>query len=182
MRLSFAIGLALLLATGLAFGQEITPDGPSVIVVGTAGQSATTSSATETNLAVLRIPGGAMGPNGVADLKCLWIATGTAAKSVVVRHSATAGVNTGTLVANSQTVTTSLDMSTEHILRNDNAVNVQTIFQAAPSGPYALGTTTPTVGAIDTSVDSFLNLNGSTTSGLETVLMKHCYAIISRIP
>lgn len=149
------------------------------IATGAPAPGTVTGTTTETNLAVIRVPAGSVGKNGGAFLTCLWTYTNSANnKNLLVRHSNTSAAITGTLVGNVAVVTTSATSQTGHILGNVNATNVQNAFPSTAIAPFGSSAAAPNAGAVDTTIDSFLNINGILALGSETITLQHCFGWI----
>jgi hypothetical protein len=135
---------------------------------------------TETNIASIRVPGGSMGPVGAIDLKCLWSYPNSANnKTLLVRFTNAPGSIGGGVISGSLVVTTTVASQTEIIIRNI-AVNSQVSWIAAPTTPFGSAGTAPATLALDTSADTYLNINAITASGAETITLNHCIALVMR--
>lgn len=164
---------------------SITFSGPlaPLFVVSSAGSASLTGTTSETNIAILRVPAGFMGANGIIELKVLWSYTNSINnKSLVLRHSATSGAVTGGTSPANMVATTSASLQSLHIIRNNNAVGTQTMFTAVGTAPFGSSAAGVLAGSINTANDSFLNLNGILASAAETITVVHCYANIFKSP
>jgi hypothetical protein len=63
------------------------------------------------------------------------------------------------------------------VLRNNNATNVQAAHFASPIAPFGTSTT-PVALAVDTTQDSYININGQLALGTETITLMHAYAVV----
>jgi len=147
----------LALLCGLADGAHaqgtlrVYGDYPNVTVTGTLS---------ETILASIPIPAGAMPANGMARLT--WTAANNNSannKVLTVRLGASSGVS-GTSLA-IQTQTTNIAFQTVTMIRNANATGSQAILSATNLAPYGTSTNTITAAAIDTTAQSFINITGT---------------------
>jgi hypothetical protein len=133
---------------------------------------------TETNIAAIRIPGGSMGATGAIDLKCLWSYPNSAnIKTLTVRLNTVPGSIGGGVLHSPLTVTTTASTQTEIIIRNITANSQVIVPVAFPFGSFGV---TSTSLSLDTTADVYLNINGITASGTETITMNHCYALVTR--
>lgn len=135
---------------------------------------------TETNIANIRIPGGSMGPTGAIELKCLWTYPNSANnKTLTVRFNPTSGTTAGGVLHGTFSVTTSALTQTVIIIRN-TAVNSQVFWPLTPVTPF--GNNPGGIGtlALDTTADTYLNINAITASGAETITLNHCIALVMR--
>jgi hypothetical protein len=166
-----------------ALAQQISGGTPPVLVLATTGTLTCCAGATtETFVTSLRIPGGSMGPNGVIRLECLWTHPNSAnSKTFLYRFGATSGL-LGTLISGAPVATTSATTQTLNILRNSNATNVQTAYPGAGSTPFGFAGAALVAMAIDTSADTFINIDATTASAGETVTLQHCVAMVMRAP
>lgn len=135
---------------------------------------------TETNITSIRIPGGSMGPSGAIDLKCLWSYPNSANnKTFNVRFTTVSGSIAGGVVHGALVVTTTASTQTEIIIRN-TAVNSQVFWLASPTTPFGSAEVTVAATALDTTGDTYLNINAITASGAETITLNHCIALVMR--
>jgi len=173
--------LALLLATAPASAQTVT-QGPAGILAASAQGTCCGGATTETNIATILIPAGALGTSGFVDLKCLWNFTNSANnKSLVVRFNTTAGAVSGGSSLSAIVQTASSVASTQVVLRN-TATNAQVAYGAAASTPFGTGTSSNITPALDTTANTYINLNGITATGSETITLTHCSALIAKAP
>jgi hypothetical protein len=183
-----AVMFAALLALGsLATAQQITQGPPPVTVVATSGIPPTccAGATTETNTAAVRIPGGSMGPNGTIFLYCLTSYPNSAnVKTFQPRLSTTSGATTGGAISAGTTWTTSVISQTQNVVHNQNATNAQVAWGIAQAGitPFGAAGSGKVTLAVDTTVDTFLNINFTTASGAETITLESCTAIIVKAP
>jgi len=151
------------------------------IAIATAGPVTLTGIVTETGMAALRIPGGTIGPNGLIEVRTLWSCTNSANNKILsIRFSATPGAIT--LQPGVQTMlTTSASAQGLWIIANVGATNTQ-IGYANAGGviitPYGTINAAPVSGAIDTTVDAWVNVNGIIAAAGETLTLQHCAVVI----
>jgi hypothetical protein len=149
------------------------------IVLTSTGAVTLTGIVPETNMLALRIPGGLMGRNGVIEVKGIFGNTNSAGnKTITVRWTSVAGSVSGGPTGTAAAVTTTTATQMMWIFRNNNATNSQQFFQAIATAPF--GNTAPGVGvaAIDTTVDSYLNFNGTVANAGDTLTLAHVYAVV----
>jgi len=147
------------------------------LVVTTTGQVSLTGSTTETNMAALRIPANTMGANGVIEVKCFWSYTNSSNnKTILHRLGATSGSG-GVSVIGSVIVTTTASSQTMAIIRNNNAVNSQTVFASA-STPFGPSGSAPLTSSQNSAADLYININGQLAVGTETLTLVHAYAVV----
>lgn len=147
----------------------------------TTGQQSATGTTAEVNLAALRLPGAAMGQNGSVIVKSLWTNTQVSGvQSFRLRHNTTPGAITGgTNYAGLGTGTTVMVQGFQQF-RNNNAYNAQVGGGSGMHAPFGAYTVAPINGAIDTSVDSWLNLNVQPGSVGDTLTLVHAYAAVQK--
>jgi hypothetical protein len=174
------------LLPALALAQPLPPPiggpagGEAVYVATTAGPTPLTGSTSETNLAALKIPANTMGKNGVAEVYALWSFPASANnKTMTMRYNNTSGSTAGG-VTGAPSISASTNQSAQliWIIRNNNATNSQSIFAPGGSTPFALYNGVLTALAIDTTQDSFINLNGTLALGTETLTLQHAYVVV----
>jgi hypothetical protein len=179
--LSLALGLSLVSFGVLA--QQITPGPSSVLTFATSGSASVTGTATETNLAAIRIPGGSMGPNGSINVNCVWALTGTVGtKTGSIRFNATAGAVAGSPVNTAFSSAAAVFPQTLSIIRNNNSQTAQTQYNSLGTAPFgspaaALGTT-----AINTAADSWVNVNATSPTAGEVITLQHCQVTVNYAP
>jgi hypothetical protein len=124
----------------------------------------------ETNMAAIRIPANTLGPNGMLRITTFWTCTNSANnKTFSLRLNATSGaVSGGSFALGTQTAITNVQM--QNILRNSGATNAQTSSGTVFS-PYVTAVTAPTALAIDTTADTWLNINGAVAGAAETLTL-----------
>ena len=152
------------------------------VVVSTTGPVSVTGTTSETNLASLRIPANSMGRNGVIEVRGLWSFTNSSNNKVInVRFGASPGV-AGALVSPNTAVSTTATAQSFVAVRNNNATNAQVAFganQLTPFGSIA-GANLPNV--IDTTADSFININGTLALATETLTLQRATAVVFYAP
>lgn len=151
-------------------------------VVATAGSNSVTGSVSETNLGVLRIPAGSMGPNGAFELKALFSNTSNSNnKTIITRFTATSGTvggGTGNIVGANTVVTTTVGTQLMAIIRNNNATNSQIGGGSGLTVPFFNSATANITYSLDTTADTFINLNGTLAVGTDTLTLVHAYVTI----
>ena len=148
-------------------------------VAATAGQVALTGTTTETNLAALRIPGGSIGPNGAVEVKALWNYTNSAnTKTIVTRFNPTAGSVNGGITGGTLPVTTTANAQTLLIMRNNNATNAQVFFGGTGAGPFGAAAAPNATLTLDTTADSYVNINAILANASETITLIHAYLVV----
>jgi hypothetical protein len=154
----------------------------SVLVVATTAPVPLTGTTTETNLAALRIPGGSMGAGGTINLQCFWTYPNSAnAKTLQYRFTSTPGSTSGGQMGSPPSPTTTTNTQTLHIVHN-TAVNAQLVSPGQPTAPFGSLAAAAFPNSIDTSADSFINVNGQLASAAETLTLQHCVALVLRAP
>lgn len=133
---------------------------------GGAGWSVT-GTVTETTLATVAVPAGAMGPNGVLRVTSLWKYTNSAnTKTLKVQMGGVNFINVVPTATNSfQAITTIL---------NRNAANSQVSPSSSAAGDGSMGTegANPTTGAVDTSVAQNLTFKATLANTGETITLE----------
>ena len=177
IRIALLLWAALMLAMPATAQVGVAP--PSgFIVAATQGQTSVTGTTTGANLAALRIPAGSMGRNGHIEVKCLWTYSNSAnVKTTSVQFSQTSGSG-GSFIAGNLAVTTTASAQTLTIIRNNNATNSQTAFAPNPSTPFGSTASASLTAAIDTTADSFVNINGQLAVSTDTLTLVHAYAVV----
>lgn len=138
----------------------------------TVGQSAVAASVTgttnETVLATIKIPGGAMGANGVMRIITLWTVTNSANnKQLRVRLGGDAG--TPFLSLGVTTVAAAQELT---LIRNRNSAASQVGFAATPASSYGTSTSANTTATVDTAADTSLVITGQLTNTGETITLE----------
>lgn len=153
------------------------------VIVTTAGSRSVTGVTAETNLAALRIPGGAMGPNGTAEITAVYSYTNSANnKTIINRISATSGQTSGVTQLGASVATTTAAAQAKWIIRNNNATNSQLTHSSTPVAPYSAVASAPIASSIDTTNDWYSNLNGILANAGETLTLLHAMLTIQYAP
>jgi hypothetical protein len=164
-----------------AYADALRPTGIP-FVAATAGPASVTGTTGETNLAALRIPANSMGANGVVQITSLWTYPNSSNnKTMLCRYTATAGTTGGgstNLVGANNVVTTTVNSQITQILRNNNATNSQICYGGIPTTPFGATVGPATTQAIDTTADSYININGTLALSTETLTLVHAYAVV----
>ena len=153
--------------------------GGGVSVVATAGPVSLTGSTSETNLAALKIPAGAIGKNGAVQIVTLWTYTNSSNnKTIIFRYANTSGTTTGALLGNNLVVTTTAAAQLLNIIHANNATNAQLSWNQAGNTPFNTGGVAAVALSVDTTQDSYININGILALGTETLTLQHAYAVV----
>jgi hypothetical protein len=181
MKLPVRLVLACLLALPASAQQITASRSPITVVTTTGAASITPVNATETNITSIRVPGGSLGLNGWVDLKCLWGYVNSAnTKALIIRWNSTAAATSGGGVfAANVSATTSVGVQTEHVLSNNNSTSAQILSPNSGIAPFAVNASALVAAALDTTQDSFINLNATLQLGSEGVSIQHCGATIT---
>lgn len=172
--MKFVVGLLALVVFALpAYAQTITPAPFTNLTIYQSGASASvTGTTSETNLAAIKIPAGLMGVNGSVRVTCLWTYTNSAnTKTMLVRFNATSGATSGGQIV-ALTQTTQATAQTQIIIRNANSLSSQVTYPAIQGAtPYGTTTSGLTVSSVDTSSDSYININATLANSSETITL-----------
>lgn len=144
----------------------------SVFVVPTGGQSAVavplTGTASETALASVTIPAGAMGANGIIRVTALWTYTSnTNAKTLRVRFGN--GLS-GTAFQNHSTSNSTAAIRTFTTIQNRNSASSQ--IAGMSSGQFTASSTANVTGTIDTTAQQTITLSGLLGSAGDTITLE----------
>jgi hypothetical protein len=149
-------------------------------VATTAGPASLTGTTSETNMAVLRIPANTIGKNGAFEVVAVWSFPNNAnTKTMLVRYSPVSGAVTGGALGSATSATTTASAQTLWIIRNNNSTANQTNWAVAGVTPF--GTAAPGVAtnlAVDTTADSYLNINGQLAVATDTLILQHAYLVV----
>lgn len=151
-------------------GANWTPVGGSCVLYQSGAPTATTSSASETNLAVVTIPAGLLTTKGRLDFDGLLVATGTTNTKIGrFRVSSVSGDTSGGTVVGGWTLTApQLGGVFSRTIWANNSTSAQVTGPSALLGPGATNGSV-VVSAIDTTAAWYFNFNGSTTSGSDSI-------------
>ncbi len=137
----------------------------SGVLAQSAVPASVTGTLTETVLATIPIPAGAMGVNGGVRIYAYWSATNNAnAKTVSFRLG-------GTLVAATGSIANNLSMCNFQEIRNRGAFNQQMVRQN-PSGPFGAATGAIVNIAVDTSQTQNLTLTATLANAADTITLE----------
>ena len=180
IRIALLLWAAFLLASP-ASADIARPVAGGFIVAATQGQVSVTGTTSETNLASLRIPAGAMGRNGHIEVKALWSYTNnTDAKTVLFRLGTASGIG-GAALNVAPTLTSSATAQLMVVLRANNATNSQYAFPGSPAVPFgSTGAMAPT--SVDMTQDAYINLTGQLAVSTDTLTLVHAYAVVYPSP
>ena len=168
---------ALLLASPATAQVGVAP--PSgFIVAATQGQVSVTGTTSVTNVAALRVPANSVGRNGHVEIKALVNFTNSANNKVLgIRWGTTAGATSGA-PATFGTFNTAATAQVLAAYRNNNATNAQVSYNATTIAPFGSTANALSAGAIDTTVDSWINLDLQLALGTESITLVHAYAVV----
>lgn len=144
---------------------------PSLVLTGNTTDHSGSSGSTR---AIVSVPAGMLGANGVVEIETLWTYTNNAnVKNLRVRFGGTGGV----LFLNTAP-TTSYGVQNTCYIRNNSATNAQKGYTAAAGSHF--GSTTaapwPTTGAIDTSVAQDVVIAGQLANTADSITLES-YAV-----
>lgn len=150
----------------------------SVFVIPAGGRSAVaapvTNTLTETALATITIPAGAMGPNGIIRVTGLFNYTNSAnAKTMRIRLGGLAGT-IFVEIANTTTATQPF----QRIIQNRNSQASQGAFPSTIGNSFASSTTSPATGTINTAVAQDLVITGQMAALAETMTLEQFFVEI----
>ena len=141
---------------------------------GVLAQSAVAASVTgttsETVLATIPVPAGAMGANGILRIITLWSVTNSAdSKTLRVRLGGIGG--TAYLGLGVTAVATAQELT---LIRNRNSLSSQVGFAATPAASYGTSTTAVTTSAVDMSAAQDLVITGTiaANAGANTITLE----------
>jgi lysophospholipase L1-like esterase len=128
--------------------------------------------ATETNLAAVKIPAGTLGANGSIRVVVFYSCTNNANnKQITVRYNALSGVQASNALGIT-TVTTVANGQIMYIIHAAGVVNSQqTYVVQAGTAPFGSGAAAPAVFGLDTTVDTYVNINGTIANGADTLTL-----------
>jgi len=153
------------------------------IVIATTGPVTLTGVITETNFAALRIPANTIGKNGLVEVRTLWSYTNSANnKTFNVRFNPTVGAIGGGSLGPASTVTTTATAQGLQAFGNSGATNAQYSFNVQQVTPYGAAGTTLALGTVDTTADSYVNINGTIAAAGETLTLQHAAVVIFPVP
>lgn len=140
------------------------------VLAASAVASSVTGTTTETALATITLPGGAMGPNGVARITSNWSYTNSA-NSKTVRYRLGASGVSGTAMLQASVTTTATHVL-QRTIHNRNAQNSQLSSAIATQTSWNSSANANATAAIDTSSDQPIVLSGQLTNTGETVTLE----------
>jgi len=152
------------------------------VVIATAGPVTLTGIVTETNFAALKIPANTIGKNGLIEVRMLWAFTNSAnSKTFVVRFASAAGFTGLNMVANTAQTTAATAQGLA-IFGNNNATNAQVSFNTNMFAPYGTSASASFTNNIDTTADSYVNIDGSIAGAGETLTLQHAAVVVFSSP
>ncbi|WP_244437700.1 DUF2793 domain-containing protein [Hyphomicrobium denitrificans] len=130
-----------------------------------------TGTTSETALVSVLLPGGILGPNGAVRVTTLWTGTSNAnSKSMKVKHAATSGIAGNNYTSASSTTTPTSKIQTE--FHNRNSVSSQVGGLSAGTGGWGATSLGLTMGTVDTSADSYINISGILANAADTLTLE----------
>lgn len=156
------------------------PEGGKVLLAQQSPSLALTGNTTDhsgpsgSTRAIVSVPAGMLGANGIIEIETLWTYTNNAnVKNLRVRFGGTGGV----LFLNTAP-TTSYGVQNTCYIRNNNATNAQKGYTAAAGSHFGSTTATPwpTTGAIDTSVAQDVVIAGQLANTADSITLES-YAV-----
>lgn len=137
-----------------------------------------TGDTTETALASVTLPGGAMGANGILRITSVWSYTNSANSKTARYRLGGSGVSGATLM--NIGATTSVGNMTQRVIQNRNAQNSQFTSAPAAGASFGVSANAGATAAVDTSSDQLVVISGqlanaSETIGLESYLVEIAY-------
>lgn len=127
-----------------------------------------TGNTTETALATIALPAGAMGPNGALRITAVLSYTNSAnTKTLRFRL----GGISGTAFADIP-VTTTASLMTNRLIQNRNSQAAQVANAASAPGGFGTSTASPPVGAVNTAIAQDIVISGQLASAGETVTLE----------
>lgn len=137
------------------------------------GKSATgpshTGNTTETTLATITVPAGAMGPNGQIEIEALWTITGSVnAKTLRARLGGLAGT---AYLAAVTSVAANIVAQTHTRIANRNNAASQVAYPAASATGFGLTTVPVTTGAINTALAQDIVLTAQLANAGESITL-----------
>lgn len=150
-------------------GTAWIPDGAQLLGRGSAANNNLTGTVTETAMATVTIPAGAMGLNGGLQIRSVWTVTNSANnKSLRARLGGMAG--TQFLAAGVTTVVVASDQRT---IRNRNSAASQiTSYTSTSTTSLGNSSNSATTGTVDTSAAQDLVFTGQLTNTGETITLE----------
>jgi hypothetical protein len=171
---AFGVSIAALLALAVpAAAQQVTPAqnvSGYLAVYQAFPNTPLTGTTSETNIAAIRIPAGSMGPFGVVRVSALFSCTNNANnKTVTFRFTQASGAVAGGFIA-APVVTTVTAISLQTTIRAAGVTNSQQVYPSI-NAPFGSVSTANDVIAVDTTADSFVNINGTLAVGTDTLTL-----------
>lgn len=127
-----------------------------------------TGDTTETALATIAIPAGAMGPNGMLKVTSLWTVPNSA-NNKTLRYRLGGGAGTEFLA---YVATTSAAVHAQRVIQNRNSQASQVGFSPASSNSYVATTASNATGTINTANAQDLVISGQLASAGETITLE----------
>lgn len=156
-------------AVSVADGAAVWRHRPRILGASAVTGMAVTGTVTETTLATVTVPAGAMGVNGILRLTSLWTVTNSAnSKTIIAKLGGAAG--TGYL-SRAITATQSISMCTIIRNRNSQAAQISYFEGAGASGGWGDNANANLTGTIDTSVAQDILFRGTLANTGETITL-----------
>lgn len=151
-------------------GTYWTPAAGSCVLYQPGASTATTSAATETNLAAVTIPAGLLTSKGRIDIEGVAVATGTTnTKIPTARISSVSGdISGGSLIVNLTLASANISGGFLRHIWAAGSTSAQTS-EAATFYSTGGANTAAATAAIDTTAAWYVNFNGKTTSASDTI-------------
>jgi len=150
-----------------------------MIVIATTGPVTQTGIVAEANFAALRVPANVVGKNGLAEIRMLWSHTNSVNnKTLLVRWTTAPGVITGNIVSFTLTVTANATTQGVFLVENNNTATGQYMANTQMTAPYFISAQTINTMFVDTTVDSYININGGVAAAGETLTLQHAAVVI----
>lgn len=140
------------------------------VLAASAVAASVTGTTTETPLATITLPGGAMGANGVLRITSLWSYTNSANTKNLRLRLGGSGIS-GTTLMNSGVTTTAVNML-QRTIQNRNAQNAQVAGASVFGNSFGAYANLPVTASEDTSVDQPIVLSGQLANTGETVTLE----------
>lgn len=156
---------AILVFTGAAWLDAAAASGAWRVIAASGVSASHTGSTSETTLASIILPGGALGPNGALRISSQWSHTNSA-------NNKTLRYRLGGSVLMAPVLTATAASAHQRTIQNRGAENAQ-VTQGAGFGNSFGGTTNPAAtSAIDTSTDQTLTITGQLANSGESLTLE----------
>ena len=129
-----------------------------------------TGTTTETALATITLPGGAMGANGILRVTSIFSYTNSANNKNIRMRLGGSGLS-GTQLQN-VTVSSTSGIMLQRVMQNRNAQNSQVLGASATNTSYGTFGAAPITSGVDTSSDQPIVLSGQLSNSGETLTLE----------